>query len=283
MATIQPTHMNHNNQSKIALINDLTGFGRCSVSVQMPVISQMGVQCCVLPTAVLSNHTQYSSYHMLDLTDQMRAHINEWRKLKLSFKGICTGFLGSEEQIAIVSDFIDEFGSQDCHILVDPVMGDYGRAYATYTPTMCKRMVELVGKASLITPNLTEAYLLAGKPYCENPSQQQLESMAQELCELGPKRVVITGIERGTQMANVCMEQGGVPHLVTTPFVGGQRTGAGDVFSAVLSVDGVKGVPLEESVLKASNFIGECVTRAVEMDIPSCDGLPIEEKLCDLR
>ena len=154
MSTIEPADTalpNHNNQKKIALINDFTGFGRCSVAVQLPVISQLGVQCCVLPTSVLSNHTGFPSYSFQDFTPYMREHIREWRKLGLKFRGICTGFLGSAEQIAVVSEFIDEFGGPDCIVMVDPVMGDEGHPYGTYTPEMCERMAELTAKADIIT------------------------------------------------------------------------------------------------------------------------------------
>lgn len=154
MQSIAP---NHNNQKKIALINDITGFGRCSVAVQLPIISQLGVQCCVLPTSILSNHTGFPSYSFQDFTPHMHEHIDEWRKLNLQFRGICTGFLGSAEQISIVRDFIDEFGGNDCVTLVDPVMGDEGKAYGTYTPEMCERMAELVAHADIVTPNITEA------------------------------------------------------------------------------------------------------------------------------
>lgn len=129
--------MPHNRQKKIALVNDYTGFGRCSVAVQLPIISHLGVQCCPLPTAVLSNHTMFDSFSIQDFTAHMDEHIAEWRKLGLRFAGICTGFLGSADQIAIVDGFIREFAGADTAVVVDPVMGDYGRPYATYTPDMC--------------------------------------------------------------------------------------------------------------------------------------------------
>lgn len=277
------TAPNHNNQKKIALINDLTGFGRCSVAVQLPVISQLGVQCCVLPTSVLSNHTGFPSYSFQDFTPHMRAHMAEWRKLDLQFRGICTGFLGSAEQIAIVSDFIDEFGGPNCCVMVDPVMGDEGRPYGTYTPEMCQRMAELTVKADVITPNLTEACILANVPYNASMTCEEAGQLAQRLATSGPARVIITGIEYGNRVANVCYERGGKPFTVETKRLGGQRSGTGDVFSAILIADAVNGVPLEQSVRKASQFVGACVQRAIELDLPHTDGLPIEEELHNLR
>lgn len=274
---------NHNNQKKIALVNDITGFGRCSVAVQLPVISQLGVQCCVLPTSVLSNHTGFPSYSLQDFTSHMREHIAQWRKLGLKFRGICTGFLGSEEQIAIVSSFIDEFGGPSCIVMVDPVMGDEGRPYGTYTPAMCQRMAELTAKADIITPNLTEACILGNIPYNSAMTCEDAGKLAQTLSIAGPSRVVITGIEHAGQVSNVCFERGQAPFTVQTAKLGGQRSGTGDVFSAILIADAVNGVPLAESVAKASHFVGECVQRAIELDLPHTDGLPIEEKLHDLR
>ena len=112
----------HNHQKKIALINDMTGFGRCSIAVALPVISMLRVQCCALPTAIFSNHTGFESFYYQDYTDHMQPSINEWKKLGLEFSGICTGFLGSARQIAIVSDFIRDFKRPDNLVIIDPVM-----------------------------------------------------------------------------------------------------------------------------------------------------------------
>ena len=132
--------MSHNNQKKIAAINDLSGFGRCSLAVALPLISHLGIQCCPLPTAILSNHTGYPSFHFDDYTPSIPAYMAEWKKLELEFDGILTGFLGSQEQIHLVEQFIREFTTPRTIIIVDPVMGDYGKPYATYTPEMCQGM-----------------------------------------------------------------------------------------------------------------------------------------------
>ena len=148
--------ISHNNQKKIALINDFTGFGRCSIAVELPVISMLRVQCCPVPTSVFSNHTGFESFYFDDYTDRMRRYVAEWKKLELKFNGICSGFLGSAEQISIVREFINEFNSEGTVVVVDPVMGDYGKIYSTYTDEMCRLMKELVALADIITPNLTE-------------------------------------------------------------------------------------------------------------------------------
>ena len=270
---------NHNHQKKIALINDVTGFGRCSAAVQLPIISQIGVQCCVLPTSILSNHTGFPSYSFQDFTPHMREHIAEWRKLGLQFRGICTGFLGSAEQIAIVSEFIEEFGGPRCTVLVDPVMGDEGKPYGTYTPEMCARMAELAAHADIITPNLTEACILAGRDYDASIGTPEALQLARELSEMGPSRVVVTGVEAANTVANVCFERGAEPFTVATERLGGQRSGCGDVFSAIIAADAVNGVPFEASVRKASQFTHDCVRVSIDLGIPHTDGLAFEEKL----
>ena len=271
--------MSHNNQKKIALVNDMTGFGRCSAAVQLPIISQLRVQCCVLPTSILSNHTGFKSFSFQDFTPYMERYIEEWKKLGLRFNGICTGFLGSEKQISIVSGFIDEFDEPETIVMVDPVMGDEGRPYATYTPTMCQRMRELVAKADIISPNLTEACILANRPYDESITLHGARDLARELTSLGPKRVIVTGVEQEDTVVNVCCEKDGSSFTVAGPRLGGQRSGTGDVFSAVIIADAVNGVPFESSVRKASQFVKDCVQRSIELDLPATDGLCFEEQL----
>ena len=157
--------MGHNNQKKIAAINAYTGFGRCSIAVELPVISALKVQCCPLPTSVLSNHTGFDSFYFEDFTDSMPAYIAEWKKLNLKFDGICSGFLGSHRQIKIVEDFFKTFKTDENIILVDPVMGDYGKLYSTYTTQTCTEMKKLVKYADILTPNLTEACILTDEEY----------------------------------------------------------------------------------------------------------------------
>ena len=143
-------------QKKIALINDITGFGRCSVAVMAPIISAMKIQAVAVPTAILSAHTQFPTYYFDDYTPRMRDYIQTYKDLNLNFDAIATGFLGSEEQVDIVDDFIRTFRDKSEFVLVDPVMGDYGQLYKTYTPQMCRKMKDLVCHADITTPNLTE-------------------------------------------------------------------------------------------------------------------------------
>ena len=189
-----------NKSVKVAAIHDLSGIGRCSLSVILPTLSALGIQVCPVPTAILSNHTGFGTYFFDDYTDKMTAYIENWEKLGLGFDCIYTGFLGSEKQIDIVEDFIKK--SKDSMILVDPVMGDGGKIYSTYTKQMCEKMKKLVSLADVVTPNVTEACILAGEEYKEKFTDDEVRVLAEKIHLLGAKQVVITGIHRGDKIAN---------------------------------------------------------------------------------
>lgn len=270
-------------QKKIAVINDLSGFGRCSIAVELPIISAMKIQCCFVPTAVFSNHTGFPSFFLEDFTDKMGDYTDEWRKLDLHFQGICTGFLGSSRQIAIVTDFLKDFKDKDTVVIVDPVMGDYGKMYPTYSLETCLKMRELIPLADIITPNLTEACILAGIPYEEKWSRKKLLWLAEELSGMGPKKVVITGIIQGEFIANYCYEKGIEPRIFRTIRVGTQRSGTGDIFASIIAADAVNDVPFEASVKKAGRFVKKCILKSIEMGIPLTDGVCFEEFLHTLK
>ena len=197
-------------QKKIALINDLTGFGRCSTAVMAPIVSALRIQAVAVPTAILSAHTQFPTYYFDDYTDRMKDYIQTYKELKLDFDAISTGFLGSEQQVDIVLDFIRHFKTDRNFVIVDPVMGDYGKLYRTYTKEMCEKMKELVHYADIITPNLTELCTLLDAPYPENgASIEELKEMCGKLAERGPKHIVVTGIHfNQTQIANFIYNKG---------------------------------------------------------------------------
>lgn len=275
--------MSHNHQKKLAVINDMSGFGRCSIAVELPIISVMKIQCCPLPTAIFSNHTGYESFFFDDYTDKMQRYYEEWEKLDLRFNGICTGFLGSVHQIQIVNEFIHRFKDEKCVVIVDPVMGDYGKLYSTYSMEICIEMRKMMADADIITPNLTEACILADVPYHEHWTKQELLQLARQLSQAGPQKIVITGIIQGHYIANFCYQTGYEPQMIRTIRVGIQRSGTGDIFCAIIAADAVNGVPFQESVRKASHFIKKCIIRSIEMDIPVTDGVCFEEFLGNLK
>lgn len=276
--------MSHNKQKKIAVINDLSGFGRCSLAVAIPVISHLKVQCCPVPTSIFSNHTGFKEYFFDDYTDKMQEYIEYWKKLGLEFEGISSGFLGSKKQIEIVKKFIVDFKSKRTKVIVDPVMGDNGRKYATYTKEMCDAMNELVEYADILTPNLTEACILTGVDYKqEGWKVKELIAMAKALSIRGPEGVVITGIPWGSFVANLVYQDGQEHKIVKTHRVGNERSGTGDVFSSIIAADAVNGVEFYQSVKKASNFVKKCIMKSMELDIPKTDGVCFEEILYTLK
>ena len=277
------TRPNHNHQKKIAVINDFSGFGRCSIAVALPIISAMRIQCCPLPTSIFSNHTGFESFFFEDYTSRMQPYIEEWKKLGLQFSGISTGFLGSKEQIQIVLQFFKDFGTEDNVIVVDPVMGDYGKTYSTYTPEMCEEMKKLVFYADILTPNLTEACILTDTPYHEKWSMKEVGALAEKLSGMGPEKVVITGIIQGEFIANYCYEKDQPGKIRRTHKVGTQRSGTGDIFAAIITADAVNGVPFQDSVRKASLFIKKCIEKSIEMELPLTDGVCFEEVLYKLQ
>lgn len=276
--------MPHNKQKKIAAINDLTGFGRCALTVSMPIISHMRVQCCPIPTSILSNHTGFPRYSFFDYTAQLPDYIENWKRLNLKFEGIMPGFMGSLEQIAMVEEFILQFRTNRTVVIVDPVMGDHGQLYATYTAEMCVGMRRLVSLADIVTPNVTECCKLTGMSYKERGwKEKELLAMAEKLCAMGPEKIVITGIVQGEFIANYVYEKEKKPRLLRTHKVGTERFGTGDVFAAIIAADAVNGVSFEYSVKKASNFIKKCILKSIEMDIPKTDGVCFEEVLHTLK
>ena len=186
---------------KIAVINDLSGFGRCSLTAALPVLAVMGVQPCPLPTAVLSAQTGYPSYYCDDFTDRMGYICDEWKKMNIRFDGIYTGFVASEQQIMNIFAFLDIFQKEDTFLLVDPVMGDDGEVYKMFTPGLCQLMKELVRRADIITPNLTELCLLSDTSYEEVTGIKEFEEqltvigrMADAILDQGVETVIVTGL-----------------------------------------------------------------------------------------
>ena len=270
-------------QKKIAVINDMSGYGRCSIAVSLPVISKLKVQCCPVPTAIFSNHTGYEHYFFDDYTEKMPEYIRNWKLLGLEFSGIYSGFLGSDAQIDIVENFIRDFRTEQTLVIIDPVMGDYGKAYATFTPTLCKSMKRLVRYADILTPNLTEACILTDTPYKEKWRKKEIRELAVKLMEMGPSKVVITGIVQGSYIANYVCDEKKCEHFLRTIRVGTQRCGTGDLFASIIAADAVNGVDFAVSVKKASNFVKKCIEKSMELEIPVTDGVAFEEILDKLR
>lgn len=277
---------------KIAVINSFAGYGRCSMTEALPIISAMKVQACPVPTAVFSNHTGFPAHYGVDFTEHLAGYLGQWEAMALAFDGIYCGYLGRKEQIPPVLSFLSQ-QQRDGRpiILVDPVMGDHGRAYRAITPEHCSALRKLAALADIITPNLTEACLLTGTPYREGPWQEEaLYRLCLALHGLGPRQIVITGLEQPSeadgslQFVNYLSERphgGGFPKTarVITPAAGPSRHGTGDIFSSIVAAAAVKGMPLSASVQKAADFIGACIRASEQLGIPEPEGVCFENLL----
>lgn len=271
----------HNRQRKVAAINDFSGFGRCSLSVTLPILSAMKVQCCPVPTAIFTNHTGFPSYSWTDCTDRMDDYIVQWRRLDLRFAAIASGFLGSPRQIDFVLRFVEAFRTPETLVVVDPVMGDYGRLYATYDENLANSMRSFLDVADVLTPNLTEACVLAGRAYDPQMPDSELERLCGDLAGHASK-IVISGIARGDSLVNYVYETGTTSRAFTVKRIGADRSGTGDVFSSVLIGALVNGTPFAEAVRTAARFVSKAVARSEELGIPSHDGLAFEDVLSEL-
>lgn len=276
--------MSHNNQKKIAVINDYSGFGRCSIAVAMPLISYLGIQCCPVPTSIFSNHTGFPEFFFDDYTDKMQKYIDNWKKLDLHFNGIMTGFLGSKEQIDIVKKFIEDFKDENTTVIVDPAMGENGKPYPTYTGEMCNEMKRLIEYADIITPNVTECCMLTDTEYKpEGWTKAELYTMAEKLLKYGAKKIVISGVHMGKYIGNVIAEKGSKPKIIKHEKSGDYRSGTGDIYAAIIASDSINGVDFESSVRKAGNFVKKAIVATEKLDIPKTDGLAFEEVLHTLK
>ena len=274
--------MSHNHQKKIAVINDFCGFGRCSIAASLPIISAMKIQCCPLPTSIFSNHTGFESFYYTDYTEHMNIYMDEWKKLDLQFEGILTGFLGSPEQIGIVKRFLELFKTENNITVIDPVMGDYGKLYPTYSPNLAEQMNSLVPYADILTPNLTEACILTGTEYHPDMNENELFVLCSKLADMGPKKIVVSGLERGDSLENYIFEAGKTPQIILEHKVGPFRSGTGDVFSSIIAADAVNGVEFADSIRHASSFIAKVLRRTLELDLPKTDGICFEEYLTEI-
>lgn len=274
------------NLLKCAVINDLSGFGRCSLTVALPVISALGIQACPVPTAILSNHTGYSDFYFEDYSDRMKPYYDKWEALNLHFNSIYTGFLGSEKQVSLILDFICKFKKEDTLLFVDPVMGDNGKRYTTCDENLCSRMRELVARADIITPNLTEACILSDTPYIEEVTpdlHDKIFEIAEKLLALGPKTVVITGIRTDGIMYNFVRDRKNDERFYTSsPFVAREYCGTGDLFASLLCGYLTLGVPHKEALEKTQNILTKALTHSHNMGVSPLDGVAFEPFLKEL-
>ena len=273
---------------QIAALHDLSCLGRCALTVILPTLSVMGYQVVPVPTALLSTHTGgYTDMHFRDLTDDMEEIARHFGELGTTFSSVYTGFLGSTRQIETVERFLRHFGSHpDVAVLVDPVMGDEGALYSTYTGELASGMRRLSHHANILTPNLTEACFLTDTPYLDTAGLSEDEAMdyanglMDRLEAQYPCRLVITGI---------CFSDGGVGNLgrdadgsrftVRRPHEGRSYPGTGDVFASVLLGSLLDGKSFADAVAHAADFIALLIRESSKLPTPAREGVALEPQL----
>lgn len=278
---------------RVAAIHDLSCLGRCALTVIIPTLSVMGYQVVPLPTALLSTHTGgYRDLHFHDLTPDMEQISAHFSRLNTSFRSIYSGFLGSAEQIETVSAFIDRFGNTPDEsgntplVLIDPVMGDEGELYSTYTQDLMKGMRVLAHKADLLTPNLTEACFLTDTPY-RDPSLLSLDEATQYINKLmdrlegfGSERIVITGIPLpNSTLANLGKNKDGSRFLVCRPLQKRSYPGTGDIFASVLLGELLRTNDFERSCQSAAEFTALLIQESTPINTPAREGVALESHL----
>jgi len=257
---------------RAAAINDISGFGKCSLTVALPILSACGVEAACMPTAILSTHTGgIKGYTFRDLTEDMRAFWQHWRNLGLHFDALYSGYLGSVEQTEIIGEMFDAFRKDTPLLLVDPAMADNGRFYPMFDERMARGQAALCARADVIVPNLTEAALMTGQSYHPGPyTEGYLRDMCRRLCDLGAKRVVLTGARYNDDTLGACCYDGEANtfDVYFTHRVPGGYHGTGDVYASVLLGALLNGFTLPESMAHAADFVIECLerTRAQQTD-----------------
>ncbi len=277
------SHKHLRNFQRVMAIHDLSGLGRSSLMAVTPVLSVMGMQVCPVPTAVLSTQTSgFSGYTYVDLTPTMPAYLAHWKTLGMDFDCIYSGFLGAEEQIAILEQLLDDFADPETLVVVDPVLGDDGALYDTMDAAMPSRMARLIRRADVITPNLTEVKLLLGMDAREPLTERDLPPLLARLAEMGPKAVVATGIPKADGGHTVCCYDtaADAPYAqIDYRALPVQYPGTGDIFAAVLTGGLLQGRTLTQSVALASGFISQAVADAIAAAEPVRDGVQLEKNL----
>lgn len=279
---------------KIALINDLSGFGKCSLAAALPVISVMGIQACPLPTAVLTAQTGFDEYYCDDFTDRMDLFTEQWKKMDVSFDGIYSGYLEGAQQIEKVIRFLDIFQTQDNIYLADPVMGDHGKPYTMHSRQLVEGMKELVKRADAITPNLTELCMLTDTDYeemighcMEENYVNQVKRLCEKLLQTSQRLryVVVTGIIRkvnGKEHIGNLAVSTQESHYIENLYTGMGFSGTGDLFASVICGSLVKGLSIRKAMEKATYFLQEAIEEASAEQISPVHGVYFEKYLSRL-
>lgn len=258
-------------QKRILSVQDISCFGKCSNTVALPILSAAGVETAILPTALLSTHTGgFTGYTFLDLTEEMRGVLAHFDRADIRFDMLYTGYFGSVEQLQIVADAKGAILREGGTVLVDPVLGDWGKLYSIYDDTFVCAMREFVREADLITPNVTEACLLADVPYTgDRYDNEKMETILSRLADLGCRRAVITGVHFGEGEIGIVYRDfaSGEKFTLASARTDTPLHGTGDVFTSALAGYLLAGFSARTALTRTVAFIAECI-RQTEADLP---------------
>jgi pyridoxine kinase len=272
---------------RVAAIHDLSGYGRASLTVVIPILSNMGVQVCPLPTAVLSSHSGFPGFHFVDLTDHLEPMIEHWKKMELQFDAIYSGYLGSARQVDIVRNFMRDFRAPDQLIVVDPVLGDNGRLYSAFGPEMVEEMRKLIEEAHIITPNLTEAAFLLNEEFNAQADLETVKKWARQLGEMGPEIVIITSVPETSvhQKTSVLAWNRRDQRMwkVSCDYLPANYPGTGDAFSSVIVGSLLQGDSLPIALDRAVHFISMGVRATFGHKHQHVEGILLEKVLPSLN
>lgn len=266
---------------RIVSIQDVSCLGKCSLTVALPIISAMGVECSIVPTAVLSTHTMFSGFTCKDLTDQIEPIAAHWKESGLGFDAVYTGYLASAEQIDYVCAFFDAFRQDGGMVVVDPVMADNGKLYPAFGPDFPAQMARVCAKADLILPNLTEASLLTGLPYRTEQDEGYIKELLQALAALGPRYVALTGVsfepdKLGVMYYDKVTGQYGSYFTQRLP---ASFHGTGDIFASTCVGGLTRGLPLGDALALAADYTVESIRLTLESPDANWYGVEFERAI----
>ena len=265
---------------KIAVINDISGFGKCSLTAAIPIISAHNMQCVPLVSGVFSNQTGYESFSYADLTDYLQGFIDEWKKLGASFDAIITGFIPNSKQGEIISGFIDDFKRENTLIVVDPVMADDGKIYKGFDEKRINAVCLLAKKADIITPNISELCILCGEDFNDIRGEKALHKvrrMAESFAADNHCKVVVSGIEISeNEIATAVYTKDGFA-IINSTKIGESFSGTGDILCSYLTCELLEGKDLYSAAQNACNFIEKAIFRTTQKNsINPADGVDFE-------
>lgn len=254
-----------NVQKKAVIVQDLSCFGKCSSAVALPIVSRFNIECAVLPTALLSVHTGFSKFTCFDLTEEMKKIVEDWNELSLSFDGFFSGYMLSQKQAEIALFVLEKLLKKGGLVLVDPVMGDDGKPYSGLGDSFCEKMRELVSRADVITPNLTEAALLLERePVLSDYDEAYIKECLFELKKLGCKTPMLTGVSFEKEKIGVAFLENGEVQFVFSKRHEGVKCGTGDAFSSVLFGALMSGEGTRRAVERAVFSVERAISNGVK-------------------